>query len=45
VGQTLEQAGPIPLQQQRTAVHRLGSGGVVIEDDDLEATGHGTIVP
>jgi len=26
-------------------VHRLGSGGVVIEDDDLEATGHGTIVP
>ena len=45
VRQTLEQGGPIPLQQQGTAVHRLGSGGVVIEDDDLEATGHGTIVP
>ena len=45
VPQPLQQGGLIPLQQQGTAVHRLRSGGVVIEDDDFEATGHGTIVP
>jgi len=39
------QAGRIPAQQQRCAVHRLGSGGIVVDHDDLEPLCHGTIVP
>jgi len=39
------EAGPIPGQQQRCAVHRLGSGGIVVDHDDLEPLCHGTIVP
>lgn len=46
------EGGGIPAQQQGTAMHRLGSGGVVIQDDDLQSSGcgggpggHGTIVP
>jgi hypothetical protein len=35
------QAIDIPTQQQRTAVHRLRAGGIVVNDHNL----HGTIVP
>ena len=35
----------IPAQQQRRAVNGLGSGGIVVEHDDLEPLCHGTIVP
>ena len=41
VRQAPAQAGGIGGQQQRTAVHRLGAGGIVVEDHNL----HGTIVP
>jgi hypothetical protein len=39
------QRGPIPAQQQRTAVQGLGSGGVVVQHDDFAPLCHGTIVP
>ena len=45
VGQAPPQAGSIPTQQQGTAVHGLGAGGVVVEHDDFEPVCHGTIVP
>jgi hypothetical protein len=45
MGQALPQAGRIPTQQQRTAVHRLRSGGIVVDHDDFQPHGHGTIVP
>ena len=55
IGQALAQAGGVPAQQQRAAVHRLGAGGIVVENNDLEGPrlggpgfrglSHGTIVP
>ena len=55
IGQALAQAGGVPAQQQRAAVHRLGAGGIVVKHDDLEGArlggpgfrglSHGTIVP
>ena len=36
IGQALAKGGNIPAQQQGAAVHRLGAGGVVVKDDDLE---------
>ena len=39
--QPLSQRLHIPAQQQRTAVHRLRAGGVVVNHHNL----HGTIVP
>ena len=48
MAQSRLQAGPIPAEQQRAAMHRLGSGGVVVNHDDLEWLQpdllHGTIV-
>ena len=43
--QPRRQGGRIPAQQQGAAVHRLGAGGVIVDDQDLEGGGHGTIVP
>ena len=43
--QPRRQGGPIPAQQQGTAVHGLGAGWVIVKNDDLEVGGHGTIVP
>jgi len=45
VAQASSQARRIPAQQERCAVHRLGSSGIVVDHDDLEPLCHGTIVP
>jgi hypothetical protein len=40
------QGGGIPAQQQGAAMEGLGSGGIVVQHDDLQAVlCHGTIVP
>ena len=41
----MTQAVLVPTQQQGTAVHRLRSRRIVIEDQDLDPLSHGTIVP
>ena len=41
MAQTTAQSLNIPAQQQRTAMHRLRAGGVVVDHHNL----HGTIVP
>lgn len=41
MAQTTAQGFHIPAQQQRTAMHRLRAGGVVVDHHYL----HGTIVP
>ena len=41
MAQTTAQGVHIPAQQQRTAMHRLRAGGVVVDHHNL----HGTIVP
>jgi len=40
MAQAPSQALHIPTQQQRTAVHRLGTGGIVVDHNK----GHGTII-
>jgi hypothetical protein len=43
--ETLAQGLGIPAQQQRTAMHGLRAGGVVVQNNDFEPICHGTIVP